>query len=186
MTVYSGKEVLHTYIKNTKTPAFSSFVNKYEEQIVEWSLNLQASNSRELHLIWVSRFNDSVRELRADVSLKKVKFLASKWDKFYEELLELRDMKQRSRIEGQKLVNKSLTNASLRSLRLLESNDAEGSSRSVVDEESIRMNEAEKGVLEDEDDLNEDDLNEDDLNEEVMPVADQLHMLYLKKFQKES
>ena len=80
-------------------------------------------------------------------------------------------MKQRNRIEGQKLVNKSLTNASLRSLRLLESNDAEGSSRSVVDEESIRMNEAEKGVLED----------EDDLNEEVMPVADQLHMLYLKK-----
>ena len=73
-------------------------------------------------------------------------------------------------------MNKSLTNASLRSLRLLESNDAEGSSRSVVDEESIRMNEAEKGVLED-----EDNLNEDDLNEEVMPVADQLHMLYLKK-----
>lgn len=81
-------------------------------------------------------------------------------------------MKQRSRTEGQKLVNKSLTNASLRSLRLLESQDEEGSSRSAVVEENMPISETEKEGLQDEDGLNE---------EEAKPVVDQLHMSYLKK-----
>ncbi|KAL0076028.1 hypothetical protein J3Q64DRAFT_1700766 [Phycomyces blakesleeanus] len=42
----------------------------------------------------------------------KSKLVLSKWDKFYGELLPLRDVRQKSRTEGQKLINKSMTNAS--------------------------------------------------------------------------
>ncbi|KAI8369022.1 hypothetical protein BD560DRAFT_398377, partial [Blakeslea trispora] len=76
MTIYLGKEVLCNFIKNAKNPSFPSFVNKYENRITEWSLGLGASNSRELHTIWVSRFNDCIRETRADVPLKQVAILA--------------------------------------------------------------------------------------------------------------
>ncbi|OBZ83183.1 hypothetical protein A0J61_08769 [Choanephora cucurbitarum] len=71
------------------------------------------------------------------------------------------DMIQRSRTEGQRLANMSLTNAATRSLKLLESHNEEG----VVADEA-----------EDENELND---------EEATPVVDRLHMLYFKKFKKE-
>ena len=66
-------------------------------------------------------------------------------------------MIQRSRTEGQRLANMSLTNAATRSLKLLESHNEEG----VVADEA-----------EDENELND---------EEATPVVDRLHMLYFKK-----
>ncbi|KAI9483942.1 MAG: hypothetical protein EXX96DRAFT_159795 [Benjaminiella poitrasii] len=89
MITYPGKKELYTFLKSVKNPLFPSFINKYEEQIAEWSLRLRVSNSRELHMIWVSRFNDAIREARTDVALKKSKVILSKWDKFFEELLTL-------------------------------------------------------------------------------------------------
>lgn len=72
------------------------------------------------------------------------------------------------------MINKSMTNASVRSSRLLGSFIAEGSSRSVaVDAEVIRKEEAE----------NE---NVDYEEKESRPVVDRLYMLYYKKFKNEA
>ncbi|CAO3703929.1 unnamed protein product [Rhizopus stolonifer] len=83
-------------------------------------------------------------------------------------------MRQISRIEGQKLINKSMGYASTRSLRLLESFSVEGSSRNVVvDAEDTRKEEAESEVVDGEE-------------KESKPVVDRLYMLYYKKFKNET
>ncbi|CEG80003.1 hypothetical protein RMATCC62417_14400 [Rhizopus microsporus] len=169
-------------VENVKKPLFPAFINKYEAQIAEWSSKTSASSSRELHRIWVSRFNDAVRETRIDIALKNQRYIPSKWNMLYEELSILRDMRQISRTEGQKLTNKSMGYASTRSLRLLESFSVEGSSRSVVvDAEGIRREEAESGDVD-----GEEKKDHDEEEEENMPVVDRLYMLYYKKFKNEA
>ncbi|ORE12164.1 hypothetical protein BCV72DRAFT_2456 [Rhizopus microsporus var. microsporus] len=177
MIAYPGKDELYTMVENIKKPLFSAFINKYETQVAEWSSKTSATSSRELHRIWASRFNDAVRETRIDIALKNQRYIPSKWDMLYEELSILRDMRQISRTEGQKLINKSMEYASTRSLRLLESFSVEGSSRSVVvDAEGIRREETES-----EDVDGEEEKDHDEEEEESMPVVDRLYMLYYKK-----
>lgn len=77
-------------------------------------------------------------------------------------------MRQIGRIEGQKMINKSMKYASTRSLRLLESFSVEHSSRSVVvNAEGIRKEEAESEDVDSEE-------------EESSPVVDMLYMMCYK------
>ncbi|KAI9483943.1 MAG: hypothetical protein EXX96DRAFT_159821 [Benjaminiella poitrasii] len=78
-------------------------------------------------------------------------------------------MSQISRTEGQKLINKSMKNASVRLSRLLESFSIEGSSRSGVVDVGSEDAEGEN--------------DSDEAEEENKPDVDCLYTLYYKKFQ---
>ncbi|KAI7890982.1 uncharacterized protein EV154DRAFT_589047 [Mucor mucedo] len=184
MVAFPGKEELQQFIRNKIKPTFCGFVTKFQTKIAEWSLEIDASTAQALHKIWVTRFNSTVRETRKDVPLKTAKFNADTWNKLFEEISVLRDFETDSRIEGQKLANKSMKNASESSLRRLEQRGLEG-----------RNNKKEVDGVSDTTEVEYDDISsseegsdreeETDDNEEGSEPVDQLYNLYYKKFNKQ-
>ncbi|KAI9331311.1 hypothetical protein BD770DRAFT_403582 [Pilaira anomala] len=184
MVAFPGKEELQQFIKNKRKPTFCGFVTKFQTKIAEWSLETDASTAQALHKTWVTRFNSTVRQTKKDVPLKTAKFNAVAWNKLFEELSVLSDFETDSRIEGQKLANKSMKNASESTLRRLEQRGLEGSNNNKevddvfdtteVEYDDISISEEESGREEETDD-----------NEEGSEPVDQLHKLYYKKFNKQ-
>ncbi|GAA5817580.1 hypothetical protein MFLAVUS_011128 [Mucor flavus] len=119
----------------TNTPTFDGFINKHQAQIAEWPIKIETCDAQALHRAWVSRFNDAIRSTRKDISLKNTKYVASKWVPFIEEISLLGELFSTSRIEGQRLINKSVEQASNRSLRLLGNYGSTSESRTNTENE---------------------------------------------------
>ncbi|CAO3591456.1 unnamed protein product [Absidia cylindrospora] len=186
---YDGYQELKLFVEEQKRPKFNVFASTNKSNLVRWSMKLSANSHHALHGIWVERYRQVLRNVKAtDKGAQLHKGNVSVWNEIMNNVMRRRKLLETFKEQAIEVLTIASTSAATEAIQLLNADNnnnvdsnANDGDDNADDNHNNADNDDDSNVNDGDSDTNDGDdnnANDDDLGAESDLDQGSEHVLY--------